>query len=131
MLKVFLQRAGRIPGADAKTLVCIQCGRAKGAPRTTMNTPHVSSQRHLRILRDIICSLCILLWAAPFAPAQEVQEPPTPGTTLKVTSEVVNVYAVVRKKNGRLIADLNKDDFTLEEDRQPQVIRYFAREADT
>ena len=43
----------------------------------------------------------------------------------------MNVYAVVRQKNGRLIPDLNKDDFTLEEDQQPQVIRYFSREADT
>ena len=49
-----------------------------------------------------------------------------PVATLKVTSEVVNVYAVVRQKNGRLIPDLNKEDFTVEEDQQPQVIRYFA-----
>ena len=37
----------------------------------------------------------------------------------------------MREKNGRLIPDLNKDDFQLEEDQQPQVIRYFARETDT
>jgi VWFA-related protein len=82
-------------------------------------------------MRKIICSLGILLSAACFAGAQERPELPSPGTTLKVTSEVVNVYAVVRQKNGRLIPDLNKDDFQLEEDQQPQVIRYFARETDT
>jgi VWFA-related protein len=82
-------------------------------------------------MRDIIYSLCILLCAAPFAGAQEGQELPPSGATLKVTTEVVNVYAVVREKNGRLIPDLNKDDFLLEEDQTPQVIRYFSREADT
>jgi len=82
-------------------------------------------------MRDILFSLCILLGTASFAGAQEAQEPPTPGTTLKVTSEVVNVYAVVRQKNGRLIPDLNKDDFILQEDQQPQVIKYFSRATDT
>ena len=43
----------------------------------------------------------------------------------------MNVYAVVRQKNGRLVPDLNKDDFTLEEDQKPQEIRYFSRETDT
>jgi len=51
--------------------------------------------------------------------------------TLKVTTEVVNVYAVVREKNGHLISNLNKEDFLLEEDQQAQEIRYFSREADT
>ena len=96
-----------------------------------MQTAPASPPHHLRIMRKIICSLCILLSAACFAGAQERPELPSPGTTLKVTSEVVNVYAVVRQKNGRLIPDLNKDDFQLEEDQQPQVIRYFARETDT
>jgi VWFA-related protein len=96
-----------------------------------MRTAHASPPHQLRIMRDIICSLCILLSAAPFAAAQQGQEIPPAGTTLKVTTEVVNVYAVVREKNGRMVPDLTKDDFTLEEDQQPQVIRYFSREADT
>ena len=37
----------------------------------------------------------------------------------------------MREKNGHLISDLNKEDFTLEEDQTPQVIRYFSRETDT
>jgi VWFA-related protein len=82
-------------------------------------------------MRDIICSLCFLVLAASFAGAQEGQQLPPAGGTLKVTTEVVNVYATVREKNGRMISDLTKDDFILEEDQKPQVIRYFAREADT
>lgn len=61
--------------------------------------------------------------------AQEV--PQTIGPTLKVTTEAVNVYAVVRSKHGRLIPDLTKNDFEIKEDNIPQKITYFSRETDT
>ena len=107
--------------------------KPKGRAHAEDNHAHRSciSPHDLKIMRDIIYTLGILLWAASFAGAQERQELPPPGTTLKVTSEVVNVYAVVRQRNGRLIPNLNKEDFTLEENHEPQVIRYFARETDT
>jgi VWFA-related protein len=61
------------------------------------------------------------------------QEKPeqAPSTTLKVSTEVVNVYAVVEDKKKHLIPDLKKEDFELEEDGRPQEIRYFSRETDT
>jgi VWFA-related protein len=88
-------------------------------------------KRKPKTMRNTICSLCILLLAASLAGAQDAQENPVPGTTLKVTSEVVNVYAVVRGKDKRLIPDLTKADFQLEEDQQPQEIKYFSRATDT
>ncbi len=54
-----------------------------------------------------------------------------PPATIKVSTEVVSVYAVVMDKNKHLIPDLNKEDFALEEDGKPQEIRYFSRETDT
>ena len=54
-----------------------------------------------------------------------------PPTTLRVSTEVVNVYAVVEDKKKHLIPDLKKEDFELEEDGKPQEIRYFSRETDT
>lgn len=64
--------------------------------------------------------------------AARAQEPQVQsGGTLKVTTEVVNVYAVVEDKHHRLIPNLNKDDFELAEDNTPQQIRYFSRETDT
>jgi VWFA-related protein len=51
--------------------------------------------------------------------------------TLKITTEVVNVYSIVREKKGGLIADLKADDFQLLEDGVQQTIRYFSRETDT
>jgi VWFA-related protein len=96
-----------------------------------MHTSPKSSGHRRVAAGEIIYPLCVLFFAASFASAQEKQELPSSGQTLKVTTEVVNVYAVVKQKNGRLIPTLNQDDFLLEENRQPQVIRYFARETDT
>jgi VWFA-related protein len=56
--------------------------------------------------------------------------PPTANQTLRVSTDVVNVYAIVREKK-RPVADLNREDFELTEDNVPQQIRYFSRETDT
>jgi VWFA-related protein len=50
---------------------------------------------------------------------------------LKVSTNVVNVYAVVKDKKGHLIPSLQKQDFDLQEENVPQDIRYFSRETDT
>lgn len=58
-----------------------------------------------------------------FIPAQE-------SPTYKVDVNVVNVLATVREHNGRIVGDLSKDDFILEEDGKQQEIRYFSRQTD-
>ncbi|HEX5412250.1 MAG TPA: VWA domain-containing protein [Terriglobia bacterium] len=73
--------------------------------------------------------LVLLFCAAPNRAAQEAQQPS--GTVLRVTTQAVNVYAVVRDKKHRLIPDLSKDDFEIKEDNIPQKITYFTRETDT
>ncbi len=50
--------------------------------------------------------------------------------TYSASVKVVNVLASVRDKHGAIVRKLERDDFTLEEDGRPQVIRYFARETD-
>lgn len=57
-------------------------------------------------------------------------ETPAP-PVIKVTSEVVNVYAVVRGKHGRLVPDLTKKDFEITDDGVPQTIKYFSRATKT
>ena len=52
------------------------------------------------------------------------------GDTLKVDVNVVNLYCSVRDKKNALIANLEKNDFTLNEDARPQTIKYFSRETD-
>jgi VWFA-related protein len=49
-------------------------------------------------------------------------------TTLSVQVNVVNVFATVRDKKGKVVGDLTKDDLTLSEDGRPQDIHYFTQD---
>src|SRR6185295_5850982 len=50
--------------------------------------------------------------------------------TFSTTVKVVNVLVTVRDKQGQLVLDLTKDDFTLAEDGRAQTIRYFSPRSD-
>jgi VWFA-related protein len=50
-------------------------------------------------------------------------------TTIAVDVKVVTLPVTVRDKQGKIVRDLTKDDFTLQEDGRPQTIRYFSLEA--
>jgi len=50
--------------------------------------------------------------------------------TLKVNVEIVQLFFNVKDKHGALIPHLNKEDFNLFEDGQPQTIKYFKAESD-
>jgi VWFA-related protein len=65
------------------------------------------------------------------AHSQAEQQPPQSAQG-KITSEskAVSVLATVRDKHGKIISNLTKDDFVLQEDGRPQTINYFARESD-
>jgi VWFA-related protein len=53
-----------------------------------------------------------------------------PATSMSVDVKVVNVLATVRDKHGKIVPNLTKDDFTLEEDTHPVTIHYFAKDTD-
>src|ERR1700689_4704323 len=53
-----------------------------------------------------------------------------PDAKFSTDVKVVNVLATVRDKQGKIAADLAKDDFDLSEEGRPQIIRYFSRETD-
>jgi len=82
--------------------------------------------------------LCLLLLApaldsqnsspAPAATPPAEQGPATPTTTLSVDVKVVTLPVTVRDKHGKIVLNLSKDDFALEEDGKPQTIRYFNQE---
>jgi VWFA-related protein len=50
--------------------------------------------------------------------------------TLKIDVDLVNILFTVREKNGPLVGNLTKDDFTLFEDGKEQTIKHFERESD-
>jgi VWFA-related protein len=49
---------------------------------------------------------------------------------IAVQVKTVSVLATVRDRHGKIISDLKKEDFAIEEDGHPQTINYFARESD-
>jgi VWFA-related protein len=51
-----------------------------------------------------------------------------PDATFTADVKVVNVLVTVRDKQGNIIRNLTKDDFSLSEDGRPQTIRYFSQE---
>jgi VWFA-related protein len=60
------------------------------------------------------------------AQTQTAQNKPDFSTDVKV----VNVFATVRDKEGKIVKGLTKADFTLVEDGRPQTIQYFAQQSD-
>jgi len=66
-----------------------------------------------------------LLICAPFAGRLFAQK----DTTFSSNVNVVNVFATVRNKQGQIVRNLSKDDFVLDEEGQPQLIRYFSQES--
>jgi VWFA-related protein len=69
----------------------------------------------------------LLLGAAAFLPLRGQEK-----TDAKLTGgvTVVNVFANVHNSKNEVVKDLKQEDFAIEEDGRPQVIKYFAREAD-
>ena len=49
-------------------------------------------------------------------------------TTVAVDVKVVTLPVTVRDKKGQIVRNLTKDDFVLQEDGHPQVIKYFAQD---
>jgi VWFA-related protein len=76
--------------------------------------------------RRALFSGVALLSAARRIKSQDSQQGPKFSSNVKV----VNVFATVRDKEGKIVRNLAKDDFVLEEDGRPQTIRYFAQQSD-
>jgi VWFA-related protein len=69
----------------------------------------------------------LLLGAAAYFPlrAQEKTDAKFAGGV-----NVVNVFASVHNSKNEIVKDLKQDDFAIEEDGHPQVIKYFSQETD-
>jgi VWFA-related protein len=63
-------------------------------------------------------------------PQPELKRPQEGQPKIAVEVKTVSVLATVRDKHGKIISNLSKDDFQLDEDGRPQIINYFAHESD-
>jgi len=75
--------------------------------------------------RSILYSAASLLALRKLLAAQQDSKE----TTFSADVNVVNVFATVRDKQGKIVRDLTKEDFSLDEDGRAQVIRYFSQES--
>ncbi len=73
--------------------------------------------------RELIALAAFTSSASLFMKAQDAP-------TFSADVKVVNLFATVRNKNGQIIRNLDKSDFTILENKKPQTIRYFSRESD-
>lgn len=87
--------------------------------------PLPPAYRRLRL----VWTLLLAAWFLPAAPPPQ-QPKPEDLPTISVDVDVVNVFCTVRNKQGGLVNDLDKSDFLIEEDGQPQTIKYFSRQTD-
>ncbi len=75
--------------------------------------------------------LVSVLWIHLSLHAQDTSEKkPAQDTaaTIAVDVKVVTLPVTVRDKHDKIIRDLTKDDFTLQEDGRPQTIKYFSQD---
>ena len=72
-------------------------------------------------------ALIASLVAVPgLGPSMQAQDS---AATIAVDVKVVTLPVTVRDRHGKIVRDLTKDDFTLQEDGRPQTIHYFSKEA--
>jgi VWFA-related protein len=81
----------------------------------------------VRRINMLVSRRDLLISAAAFFPlrAQEKTD-----ATFAGGVKVVNVLANVHNSKNEVVKDLKQEDFTIEEDGRPQVIKYFSRETD-
>src|SRR5208282_5956538 len=75
-----------------------------------------------------IAALVALVAALPSLHAQTSPVQDAAAATIAVDVTVVTLPVTVRDKHGKIIHDLTKDDFTLQEDKRPQTIKYFSQD---
>lgn len=76
----------------------------------------------MRIRPICVCCILLLLGSAHLAWAQE----PSQESTIKIDTTLVSVPVIVSDRQGRYVANLKQEDFTLYQDRIKQPIAFFA-----
>jgi VWFA-related protein len=75
------------------------------------------------VVYAVMGALAVLPGVLPSLRAQDT------AATIAVDVKVVTLPVTVRDKHGKIVRDLTKEDFTLQEDGRPQTIRYVSQDA--
>ncbi len=85
------------------------------------------SRRAIHVV--VVCTMMVALIALPEVERSiHAQDAAAAATTIAVDVKVVTLPVTVRDKHGKIVRDLGKDDFTLQEDGRPQTIKYFSQD---
>jgi VWFA-related protein len=114
---VFSSCAGPVRHRPSVQLSC----RQHSPLEQRMKSARTDSRSFLLAMSSLLGVLCNCVSGY----AQAVSTKP-----IRVNSEMVNVYAVVENRGGRLIRDLNQQDFAITDNKVPQQIAFFSRETD-
>src|SRR5436305_3157487 len=100
-------------------------------PTTSLDV--LPTRRCLCAAPCIVVSSVVLLWSA-ISFAQETAAKTdnvadkSAAPTFSADVKVVNIFATVRDKHGKIISNLSASDFMLEEDGHPVTLHYFSRD---
>jgi VWFA-related protein len=79
--------------------------------------------------KPVACALIAALAVIPGTGSLTWAQDSAANTSIAVDVKVVTLPVTVRDKHGKIVRDLTKDDFTLQEDGRPQTIKYFSQDA--
>jgi VWFA-related protein len=78
-------------------------------------------------MRALACAAAVAI-AVPALPEARQTQAQGQGPVIKAEVNLVNLFATVRDKNKRIVADLKQDDFKVFEDGHEEKISFFAKE---
>src|SRR5271157_5755202 len=90
-------------------------------------SPEAIRRHYCTWMRILLVSALATALAAQAPVQNKPEQEPAP---IRVDVDVVSILASVRDKRGGLVANLEKNDFTVLEDGKTQEIKYFTRETD-
>ncbi len=83
----------------------------------------------MRSVKKILVACAAACWmAAQPVWAQPPQDQQAQGPVIRTQVNLVNLFVTVRDKNKRIVTDLKKEDFKLDEDGTNQQIAFFSKE---
>src|SRR5258708_6090363 len=98
-------------------------------PRGAFPAGHLSQRKvYMRSMNKVVTQCAAALVVCTLAVPALPQEPASRAPVIKSQVNLVNLFATVRDKNKRIIADLKQNDFKIQEDNQEQKIAFFSKE---